>query len=367
MRLFSWTGLCVLSSVLCTTCLAGAPGDPDSHQALKLLERQKSDSKNDRTTIVADAVPTLAAEDEESATTTAKKSNRPKTSATAKISAAPKTTAAAKTTSAATTKPKSTKTTSPKSSSSESSAKESSNTDSSTSITSKSSSPTPTASSTRASSTSSTNVPQETAILAPQPETAGRVNIGGIVAGVILGAAVVIGIAWIAIAKWRENKRHRAQYGDEESKRGFASGAAGGHYSSSQDSLLAGGKLAGGPNGLRLKALSPVARAHSFVSSFHQEPGSRIPQDVLPSPTSPGQAKSLPQLPHGEHQFLTPLGSHPITAELPPPDGAMPSAGLQAGRSVQRKPLPQINVLGPLHAQRSPPAYQQVPSAELPG
>ena len=55
----------------------------------------------------------------------------------------------------------------------------------------------------------------------------------------ILGAAALIGIIWIAFAKWRENKRRRNQFSGAEAKRGFCVSGADDPYPSSQDSLLA--------------------------------------------------------------------------------------------------------------------------------
>lgn len=360
MRLLSWTSLCMLSSVLCTNCLAQASCDlVNSYaiQRLDRLERRQDDSEDAPSTILKNPVPAATTVDgnpRSSATPAPKKSSSGKTSATGKTSAAGKTSVAGKTsaaptrTSAPTTKQQST-------SSRPESSQESTSLTTTSSLT-----------SSRSSSTSSTNIPQPTSILSPQPQSASHVSIGGIVAGVILGAAVLGGMAWIALAKWRENRRHRAQFGDDESKHGFAAAGAGGHFLSSQDSLLAGGKPAKAANGLRLKALSPSSRAHSFISSLHNRPTSQIPQDVLPPP-SPAEHKGLPELPRAEHQFSTPLGSHPHIAELPSPQGVLPPAGPLVGRSVQRKPLPQVNHASPVRAQRSPSAYQLNSAAELPG
>jgi hypothetical protein len=374
MRLLSWTSFWILSTLLCVTCLAEPFSDRDSNIVVNVLDERQTGRENRPSTTLATPAAKPTDKDAEgdgdeentlSATRTAKPSRPVKTSEAAKTSAI------AKPSSAATTKKSSDKTTTPTSSPSESTEEATTRSESSTSTPLKSPSPTssPT-SSTSASSTSSTstNVPQPTSTLRPQPQSANKVSVGGIAAGVVLGAAVFVGIVWIAFAKWRENKRRRNQFGDAEAKGGFPDPGADGHYSSSQDSLLAGagGKPSGRSNGLRMQALSPSSRAHSFVSSYPERPGSHVPQDVLP-PTSPTQYKNLPQLPEAEPQFSTPLGSHPHIAEMPSPYSALLLADLQAGRSVPRKPLPQINAFSPVNGERGPQVHQQRPTVELPG
>ena len=369
MRLFSHTSLWLLFAVLCTTCLAEPVAELDSNNALKLLDRRQRDRENRPSTVLdAPAAAKTTDEDEDedredrqdrtrSATNTATASSKP-----AKSSAAPKTSATAKPTSAATTKQTDDKPTTSKSSTSKST-KEKTPTNTESSPTTSAS----TTSNSTSSSSTSTDVPQQTSILAQQPQSK-EVSVGGIAAGVVLGAAVVIGIVWIAVAKWRETKRRRAQLRDTEGKSGFAGAGAGGDYTSSQDSLLAGAgaKPSGRSNGLRMQALSPLSRAHSFVSSRAERPWSQIPQDVLPPP-SPAQDKSLPQLPQAQPQFTTPLGSHPNIAEMPSPDSPLPPAGLQAGRSVPRRPVPRSNTFSPGGGQREMPAGPQSTAVELPG
>ena len=361
-------------------CMMGTLGGVDRPSTFKALERRKEDPKSAPSTTIDKPLPAKTADEtadetpKKSATPTAKPSDSrktteepKKTSAEPKTSAPPKTSAAAKTTSAATTRKESAKPTSPTPSPSESTKKPASSSDSSVSVTSTTSLSvsTPASSASSTSSLTSTDVPQPTSILAQQPQAANRVSVGGIVAGVILGAAVLIGVAWIAFAKWRENKRHRAHFGDDEAKHGFSAVGTDGHYSSSHDSLLAGGKLVRGSDGLRLQSLSsPRVGAQSFVSSYHS-PTSQVPQDVLPA-VSPIEAKSLPDPPTSEHQFSAALGSHPIIAEMPSSYVGMLPAGQQAGSSAARKPLPQINVSSPVHDQRHPSLSQQSPAVELP-
>ncbi|ERF75934.1 hypothetical protein EPUS_01300 [Endocarpon pusillum Z07020] len=361
-------------------CMMGTLGGVDRPSTFKALERRKEDPKSAPSATIGKPLPAKTADETEdetpkkSATPTVKPSDSrkttqepKKTSAEPETSAPPKTSAATKTTSAATTRKESAKPTSRTPSPTESTKKAASSSESSVFATSMTS-PSAFIPASSASSTSlltSTDVPQPTPILAQQPQAANRVSVGGIVAGVILGAAVLIGMAWIAVAKWRENRRHRAHFGDDEAKHGLSAAGADDHYSSSHDSLLAGGKLVRDSDGLRLQSLSsPRVGAQSFVSSYHS-PTSQVPQDVLPT-ISPIEAKSLPGLPTSEHQFSTALGSHPIIAGMPSPRIGMLPAGQQAGGSAARKPLPQINVSSPVHDQRHPSLSQQSPAVELP-
>ncbi|KAF7514122.1 hypothetical protein GJ744_004447 [Endocarpon pusillum] len=383
MRLLSWTALYLFSFVLCGLCMMGTLEGVDRPSTFKALERRQEDPKSAPSTTIDEPLPAKTADEtpKKSATPTVKPSDSrktteepKKTSAEPKTSARPKTSTAAITTSAATTRKESAKPTSPTPSPTESTKKAASSSDSSvfaTSLTSPSPSPSTPASSASSTSSStssltSTDVPQPTSILAQQPQAANRVSVGGIVAGVILGAAVLIGMAWIAVAKWRENKRRRAHFGDDEAKHGFSAAGADDHYSSSHDSLLAGGKRVRDPDGLRLQSLSsPRVGAQSFVSSY-PSPTPQVPQDVLPTTSPIMEAKSLPGLPTSAHQFSTPLGSHPVIAEMPSPYVGMLPAGQQAGGSAARKPLPQINVSSPVHDQRHPSLSRQSPAVELP-
>jgi hypothetical protein len=357
----------------------GTLGGVHRPSTFKALGRRKDDPNSAPSTTIDTPLPAKTADETEdetpkkSTTPTVKPSDSRKTegpkttSAEPKTSGPPKTSAAAKTTSAATTRKESAKPTSPTPSPTESTKKAASSSDSSvfaTSMTSPSAS-TPASSAFLTSFLTSTGVPQPTSILAQQPQATNRVSVGGIVAGVILGAAVLIGVAWIAFAKWRENRRHRAHFGDDEAKHGFSAAGADDHYSSSHESLLAGGKLVRDSDGLRLQSLSsPRVGAQSFVSSHHS-PTPQVPQDVLPT-VSPVEAKSLPGLPTSEHQFSTALGSHPVIAEMRSPYVGMLPAGQQAGGSAARKPLPQINVSSPVHDQRHPSLSQQGQAVELP-
>ncbi len=389
MRLLSWTALYLLSFVLCATCMKGTLGGVDSPSTFKALGRRQEDRKNAPSKTTDKPLPAETADktedktdDEEedeiedetprkTATPTAKPSDSKKTpdepkktSTDPKTSTPPKTSAAAKSTSAATTRKENAKPASPTPSPSESPEKAASSSDSSVSVI----STTSLSASTPPSSTSSltsTDVPQATSILAPQPQAASRVSVGGVVAGVILGAAVLIGIAWIAFAKWRENKRHHAPLGDDEAKHCFTPAGANDHYSSSHDSLIAGGKLVRDSDGLRSQSLSSSrVGTQNFVSPYHS-PTRQVPQDVLPT-VRPTQDKGLPGLPTSEHRFSTALGSHPTIAEMPSPYVGMLSAGQQAELSTGRTPLPRINISSPMHGQSYLPMSQQRPAVELP-
>lgn len=407
MRLLSWSLLWLLSVVLSVTCLADLSSDPDRDH-VDLLERRQS-GRESRPSAVTSAPaaaktttkePKDSDEGEEEEETTRRVTSTAKPSKPAKTSEAAKTSAAAKSTSAAPPTKTSDKTT-PKPSPSKSTE------DATTLTTSKPSSSTPTLpslASTPSTSSTSADAPQPTSILQSQPQSSKKVSVGGIAAGVVLGAAALIGIVWIALAKWRENKRRRNQFSDAEAKRGFTDAGTDDLYPSSQDSLLAGagagvrrGKQSGHvkqKNGLRMQALSPLSRAQSFVSSYPDRDRRgvhAIPQDVLSSSSSPSppqpplsptaQYKNLPQLPRqAGPQFSNPLGSHPQVAEMPSPSpydggggsgagGALHPAGLQAGRAVPRKPIAQVNAYGSsAGGMRGPPPYiQQGPAAELPG
>ena len=373
MRRLSWTSVWILSAALCVTCLAEPFNDLDNNNAVSLLgKRQRDRETRPSATLATPATAKPTNEDSEgdeettrSATRTAKPSKPTRTSEAAKTSAT------VKTTSAATSRKSSDKTSAPTSQPSKSTEKATTRSESSTTTTSNSSSSTPSpTTSTSVSSISSTltDVPQPTSILGSQPQPANKVSVGGIAAGAVLGTAVLVGVIWIAFAKWRENKRRRNDFGDAEAKRGSADSGAAGHYPTSQDSLLvvARGRPSGPSNGLRMQALSPSSRAHSFVSSYPETTGSYVPQDVLPA-TSPARHKNLPQLPQAKLQFSTPSGNYSHVAEVPSEHGALLPADPQAGRSVSRKPLPQTNAFGPMDNRRGLPARRQSPTAELPG
>lgn len=357
MRLLSWTSLCMLSSVLCATCVVECSGDLQSADGLNVLERRQKDAKSAPTAVLEDS--SAAATTDDPPKPTKAQHGEPKNSR--KPSAAPKTSPAAQPTSTAKTKGTSARPTSPSPSSSDSTEKVSSVSDSSTSLTSISSS----SASTSPSSSTSTDASQSTSSAGPEPQSGSQVSVGGIIAGVILGAAVLVGVSWIAIAKWRENRRRRAHSGDDEAKPGFAGATADGRDSPSQDSLLGERRPLGGSNGLVLQSLSPPSRASGFGPSFHERHGSRIPQDVLPT-FVPEQDEGVALLPPGQSPFPSPPGRYPDTSDRQSPYDEMIPTGQQASQSVSREALPQLSYSSPLGAQWRQSAHQRSQAAELP-
>ena len=371
MLLLSWTSLWFL---LCTICLAGPSSNHNSRYGLEMLQRRQKDRESTPSTIFDEPSAATATEvtPKDSATPAASASNSKKTSAATKTSAAPKT-SAAKTTSASNNKQQSTKPTSLTPSPSRSTKSASSSSDPSSSVTSSSSSSSSASASNSLTSSltsplSSSNIPQPTSIFAPQPQTVNHISVGGIVAGVVLGFAVLIGTAWIAIAKWRENRRLRARSGDDEAKHEPTGVGSDGHCASSQDSLLAEGHPVLAPNGLRLQSPSPLPRTEgqSFVSPYHGSLTSQTPQNLLPA-IHPVHVKDLPELPHAEHHFPTPLGSHPTITQMQSPYVAMSPAGPQQDGSVSAEPLPNTNVSSPVYASLSLSAHQHSPPLERSG
>jgi hypothetical protein len=353
MRHLSWTSLCILSSVLCATCVVECSGDLQSANGLNVLERRQKDAKSAPTAVLEDS--SAAATTDDPPKPTKVQNDEPKNSR--KTSAAPETSPAAQPTSTAKTKGTSAKPTSPSPSSSDSTEKS----DSSTSPTSISSS----SASTSPSSSTSTDASQSTSSAEPEPQSGSQVSVGGIIAGIILGAGSLVGASWIAIAKWRENRRRRAHSGDDEAKPGFAGATADGRDSPCQDSLLGERKPLGGSNGLVLQSLSPPSRASGFGRSFHERRGSRIPQDVLP-PFVPEQDEDVTQLPPGQSPFSSPPGWYSDTSEWQSPYDEMIPTGLQASQSVSREALPQVSYSSPLGAQWRQSAHQLSQAAELP-
>jgi hypothetical protein len=283
MRPLIFSKYCLISSLLCTTCLASSPGHLQRRDAVEILQvRQNNGGTATVRTVVVPPQRTPASNTQNS-NARQQSPNNVQSNRNQNVQSGRNQNSVSASKPLPTPPPKV-----------------------------KSSSSSPAASST--SDSASTPTP------APDSTSKNKVNSGAIAAGVVLGTAVLAGILWIVIAKWRDTKKKRAASNDEEETKGGVEGEV---------------DVADAINDEATDQVDPQ-RSLSFVATPNLRPDSQIPQDVLPtaSPSQDGEFVDMPldEPPQSAYDSDSELGEmqQPYDATLPP--------GLQIGRPPSAMP-----------------------------